>query len=69
MNTFVEERFMKELNEHAGIVRRICRIYFPDTDDRKDVFQEIVFQLWKSYPSKFDLHFDRLSPCEFSKFD
>ncbi|MBA4145891.1 MAG: RNA polymerase subunit sigma-24 [Cytophaga sp.] len=51
MNTFVEEHFMKELNEHAGIVHRICRIYFPDTDDRKDVFQEIVFQLWKSYPS------------------
>ncbi len=51
MDRAQEDHFIKELSENAGIVHRICRIYFPDTDDRKDVFQEIVFQLWKSYPS------------------
>jgi len=47
----LEERFVNELNENAGIVHRICRIYFRNEDDRQDAFQEIVYQLWKSYGS------------------
>ena len=51
MSISQEDRFVRDLNENVGIVHRICRVYFPDTDDRKDVFQEIVYQLWKSYPA------------------
>jgi RNA polymerase sigma-70 factor (ECF subfamily) len=29
----------------------VCNIYCDDQDDRNDLFQEIVAQLWKSFPS------------------
>lgn len=29
----------------------MCNIYCDDQDDRNDLFQEIVAQLWKSFPS------------------
>ena len=51
MNSEQETQFVKELNQHRGIIHRVCRIYFNDPDDREDAFQEVVYQLWKSYPS------------------
>ncbi len=51
MNLEQETHFIKELNQHRGIIHRVCRIYFDHPDDREDVFQEIIYQLWKSYPS------------------
>ena len=32
------------------MVFKICRLYGKSEDDRKDLFQEIVIQLWKAYP-------------------
>ena len=34
-----------------GILHKICRMYCDDDEDRKDLFQEIMIHLWKSYPS------------------
>lgn len=34
-----------------GIVHKVCGMYCDDEEDRKDLFQEILVQLWKSYPS------------------
>jgi RNA polymerase sigma factor (sigma-70 family) len=51
VNSDQEQKFIRELNQHAGIVHRVCRIYFGDPADREDVYQEIIYQLWKSYPS------------------
>lgn len=39
------------INVHRGIIYKVCHMYVHDADDRKDLFQEIVFQLWKSLPS------------------
>ena len=50
MEVTVNEVFVSELNQHLPIARRIARIYFPDTDDRQDVLQEMMFQLWRSFP-------------------
>lgn len=30
---------------------KVCRLYCFTESDRQDLFQEIVFQLWRSYPS------------------
>ena len=46
-----EQQFLSQLEAHAGIIHRICRSYFTAEELRKDVYQEIVYQLWKSYPS------------------
>ncbi len=38
------------INNHRGIIFKVCNLYFYKNEDKKDLFQEIVFQLWKSFP-------------------
>jgi RNA polymerase sigma factor (sigma-70 family) len=46
-----ETAFLADLNQNIGIVYRVCHTYFPrDAMEREDVFQDIMYQLWKSYP-------------------
>ena len=43
--------FVSALQEYQPLVRRVCRLYCPnDADDRQDLFQEIVVQLWRAWP-------------------
>ncbi|RZK78546.1 MAG: sigma-70 family RNA polymerase sigma factor [Pedobacter sp.] len=44
--------FVSLITSHSGIIHKICRLYRDRIEDREDLFQEITFQLWKSY-SKF----------------
>jgi RNA polymerase sigma-70 factor (ECF subfamily) len=46
-----ETQFMRLIEEHQGIIHKICRLYRDVKEDREDLFQEIVFQLWKSVPT------------------
>jgi RNA polymerase sigma-70 factor (ECF subfamily) len=39
------------MEAHQGIIHKICRLYRDSREDREDLFQEITFQLWKSFPS------------------
>jgi RNA polymerase sigma factor (sigma-70 family) len=39
-----EAQFLALIKEHQKIIHKICRLY------REDLFQEITFQLWKSFP-------------------
>ena len=45
-----ENEFVKLVNESQGIIHKVCRMYCDDQTHREDLFQEIVLQLWKSYP-------------------
>jgi len=47
----LEAAFLSLIKEHSGIIYKISRLYRDSAEDREDLFQEIVFQLWKSYPS------------------
>ncbi|MDO3643148.1 RNA polymerase sigma factor [Mucilaginibacter sp. L3T2-6] len=51
MQENIEDQFLKDLNHNIGIVHRVCRVYVKDGDERQDMYQEIIYQLWKSYPS------------------
>ena len=51
MSTNPEEQFIKEVTESQGIIHKVCGIYCDDEEHRKDLFQEILIQLWKSYSS------------------
>jgi RNA polymerase sigma factor (sigma-70 family) len=42
-----EKQFLKLITEHQGIIHKICRLYRDTAADREDLFQEIVFQLWR----------------------
>jgi RNA polymerase sigma-70 factor (ECF subfamily) len=46
-----EEAFAKLVKEHELLVMKVCRVYAYDVHERKDLFQEIVIQLWKAYPN------------------
>jgi RNA polymerase sigma-70 factor, ECF subfamily len=46
-----ENKFIKLINEHQGLIHKVCIMYESDRDVRNDLFQEIVLQLWRSFPS------------------
>ena len=46
-----EKEFLTVIYENQGIIHKICRMYRDIQEDREDLFQEIIFQLWRSYPS------------------
>jgi RNA polymerase sigma factor (sigma-70 family) len=51
MHVETETSFLVNLNQNIGIVHRVCHTYFRrDAAEREDVFQDIMYQLWKSYP-------------------
>ena len=47
----LKELFVQKINEHERLIYKICHIYSRDELDLQDLFQEIVIQLWKAYPS------------------
>ncbi|MCB2408481.1 RNA polymerase sigma factor [Hymenobacter sp. BT178] len=46
----VSSDFLAVLNANQGILHRMCRLYCQDADDRQDLYQEIVLQLWRAFP-------------------
>ena len=50
-NKYQEQKFVKKVTESQGIIHKVCRMYCNDEEHRKDLFQEILIQLWKSYTS------------------
>jgi RNA polymerase sigma factor (sigma-70 family) len=47
----LEKEFLHIIRENQGIIHKVCNIYCDLDEDRNDLFQEIVAQLWKSYPT------------------
>ena len=47
----MEKEFLQIITENQGIIHKVCSIYCDLEEDRRDLFQEILMQLWKSYPS------------------
>ena len=43
--------FLHIITENQGIIHKVCSIYCDSEEDRRDLFQEILVQLWKSFPS------------------
>jgi RNA polymerase sigma-70 factor (ECF subfamily) len=45
-----KEEFLDILDRYQGILHKVNLIYFHNSADREDNFQEMVYQLWKSFP-------------------
>jgi RNA polymerase sigma-70 factor (ECF subfamily) len=43
-----KEKFLALVLEHKKIIYKICHAYCKQAEDRKDLVQEILIQLWKS---------------------
>lgn len=41
--------FIRIVESNQGILKGLCNAYYTRSEDRKDVFQDIVLQLWKSF--------------------
>lgn len=50
-NNQSEQEFLDRVMDAQGIVHKVCGMYCDDEEDKKDLFQEILINLWKSYPS------------------
>src|ERR1700735_1172558 len=54
-----QEGFQSLVEEHKKILYKVCNSYCRNRDDREDLAQEIIIQLWQSF-GKFD------ERCQFS---
>lgn len=45
-----KEEFLEILSSYQGILHKVNLVYFRNKTEREDNFQEIVYQLWKSFP-------------------
>lgn len=46
-----EKEFIRTIQDHSGIINSICRAYFRSPDDFKDARQDVILQLWRSFPT------------------
>jgi RNA polymerase sigma factor (sigma-70 family) len=46
-----KQAFLKLMQDNKGILIKICNSYCTDKNDRDDLAQEIVFNLWKAFPN------------------
>lgn len=46
-----KEKFLEILTNYQGILHKVNLIYFKGKSDREDNLQEIIYQLWRSYPT------------------
>ncbi|MTI33648.1 RNA polymerase sigma factor [Xanthovirga aplysinae] len=46
-----EKQFKSLLEQNQGLLIKICNTYTEDEEDRKDLYQEIAIQIWKSMQS------------------
>lgn len=47
----IDQEFLELVNKHQPVIHKVCRMYADNADDRQDLFQETLYQLWRSYPS------------------
>lgn len=47
----MEKEFLKLIYDYQKIIYKVCKTYRDSREDQEDLFQEIVYQLWKSYSS------------------
>jgi RNA polymerase sigma-70 factor (ECF subfamily) len=48
-----KDEFLKVIEAHKGIIYKISRAYCENDEDRKDLIQEIIIQIWRSF-QKYD---------------
>jgi len=46
-----EAAFYEMIKDHEGIIYKITRVYCDTYEDQMDLYQEIVYQLWKGFDS------------------
>jgi len=51
MSDVITDTFLKKISENSGIIHKVCNVYCNNSEEKKDMMQEITLQLWKAFPS------------------
>src|SRR5688572_29173380 len=51
MDQQLEHIFLKGLEQNQQKLLRVCSVYAQDAEDKKDLFQEALINIWQSMPS------------------
>lgn len=46
-----EEKFVRMIQENERVIFKITSLYTDNQDDQQDLYQDVVYQLWKSFDS------------------
>jgi RNA polymerase sigma-70 factor, ECF subfamily len=46
-----EHKFLELVNENRNRILRVCRVYAWNSADQDDLYQEILFQVWRGLPT------------------
>lgn len=46
-----EATFLEQVRQNQGIIFKLVGLYANDTEEKKDLYQEVLLQAWKSWPS------------------
>ena len=46
-----EDEFARVIKKNEGVIFKITTIYTDNREDQQDLYQDIVYQLWKSFDS------------------
>ncbi|MBS1779604.1 MAG: RNA polymerase sigma factor [Bacteroidetes bacterium] len=49
-STSDKEEFLAVLRQFESLIYKVCNMYASNTEDLKDLFQEIILQAWTAYP-------------------
>lgn len=47
----LKKEFLEIISNYQGILHKVSLVYFKSKSDREDNFQEIIYQLWRSFPA------------------
>lgn len=47
----MDATFQSLIATHQGLIFKVCNMYCDNREDKEDLFQDIVLQLWRAYPS------------------
>jgi RNA polymerase sigma factor (sigma-70 family) len=46
-----EAQFLEQVKQHQGIIYKLVALYANDAEEKKDLYQEVLLQAWKGWPS------------------
>jgi RNA polymerase sigma-70 factor (ECF subfamily) len=47
----MQEQFLKYITTHKALIYKVCHTFEPDTERQRDLFQDIILNLWKAFPN------------------
>jgi RNA polymerase sigma factor (sigma-70 family) len=47
----LKEDFLKLIEANQGIIFKVCNMYCSNQEDKEDLFQDVLMNLWRSFPN------------------